>query len=65
MVKFKDFMDLFVNWGDTTMVTDADHDVMIITDKTQTIMKNRSDLYEHEVVSFDFHANTLMVDIRK
>ena len=53
---FKDFMDLYDNWNGVTRVNDDNLDP-IIEGVTSGIMYTRKDLYDKEVVAFEFFGD--------
>ena len=62
-MNFKRFMDMYDNWNGTTRVNDNKLN-MIVEDKTLTIMENRKDLYNKEVVAFGFYDNSIVVRVK-
>ena len=64
-MKFKDFMELYDNWNETTVVDDDDSN-LIVRGRTSKIMFGDGELYmpnlmEREVVSFGFFNDELCV----
>lgn len=62
-IKFKEFMDGYDNWNGITRVNNNELET-IIEDETLSIMENREDLFDREVVSFGFYDNVLCVRVK-
>ena len=62
-MNFKDFMEMYDNWNGVTRVNDNDLN-MIVEDRTNIIMDNRTDLYDIEVVAFGFYDGLMTVRVK-
>lgn len=62
-MNFKDFMEMYDNWNGVTRVNDNDLN-MIVEDRTNIIMDNRTDLYDKEVVAFGFYDGLMTVRVK-
>lgn len=62
-MNFKKFMELYANYNGNLVVNDDDLD-LIIKGRVISVMDNRKDLWNMEVVVFDFYDNELCVRVR-
>lgn len=62
-MNFKDFMEMYDNWNGVTRVNDNDLN-MIVEDRTNIIMDNRTDLYDKEVVAFGLYDGLMTVRVK-
>ena len=62
-MNFKKFMELYANYNGNLVVNDDDLD-LIVKGRVVSVMDNRKDLWNMEVVVFDFLDNELCVRVR-
>lgn len=62
-MNFKNFMEKYDNWNGITRINDDDLN-MIVEDRTISIMDDRKDIYNKEVVAFGFYDGVMTVRIK-